>query len=61
MAPTIAQCGPSDSPDSMYQLSFPLAEALALPDAVRTRLGFDMDYGQGLGLYDPSVVLPSGS
>lgn len=38
-------------------VSIPLAEALALPDAVRTRLGFDMDYGDGLGFYDPSVLL----
>lgn len=39
-------------------VSIPLAEAHALPDAVRTRLGFDMDYGGGLGFYDPSVLLP---
>ena len=39
------------------QLSFPLDEALALPEDVRERLGFGMDYGDGLGFYDPSVVL----
>ena len=39
-------------------LSMPLADALALPDDVRSRLGFDMDYGDGgLGFYDPSVLL----
>jgi ectoine hydroxylase-related dioxygenase (phytanoyl-CoA dioxygenase family) len=41
-------------------VSIPLAEARALPDAMRTRLGFDMDYGGGLGFYDPSVLLASG-
>ncbi|MEO1056187.1 MAG: phytanoyl-CoA dioxygenase family protein [Actinomycetota bacterium] len=40
------------------QLSMPLADALALPNEVRARLGFDMNYGDGgLGFYDPSVVL----
>jgi len=38
-------------------LSIPLADAHALPDAMRTRLGFDSDYGGGLGFYDPSVLL----
>lgn len=40
-------------------VSFPLAEALALSDKERTRLGFDMEYGGGLGFYDPRVVLGS--
>ena len=40
-------------------LSIPFADALALPEKTRTRLGFDTDYnGQGLGFYDPSVLLP---
>jgi ectoine hydroxylase-related dioxygenase (phytanoyl-CoA dioxygenase family) len=39
-------------------LSMPLVEALALPAGVRTRLGFDSDYGDGgLGFYDPTVLL----
>lgn len=38
-------------------VSMPLADALALPDAVRSRMGFAMDYGGGLGFYDPSAVL----
>lgn len=39
-------------------LSMPLADALALPAEVRTRLGFDTDYGSGgLGFYDPTVLL----
>ena len=39
-------------------LSMPLAEAMALPDDVRSRLGFAMDYGDGgLGFYDQSVLL----
>ena len=38
-------------------LSMPAADAFALPDAVRSRLGFAMDYGSGgLGFYDPSVL-----
>ncbi|MEM9893129.1 MAG: phytanoyl-CoA dioxygenase family protein [Actinomycetota bacterium] len=37
--------------------TMPLAEALALPDATRRRLGFDMDYNGALGFYDPSVLL----
>lgn len=41
-------------------LSIPLADALALPADVRTRLGFDHDYGDGLGFYDPSVLAPKG-
>jgi len=41
------------------QISIPLAEAMALPAPVRTRLGFDMDYGGGLGFFDRSVVLDS--
>lgn len=41
-------------------LSMPLADALALPAEVRTRLGFDTDYGDGgLGFYDPTVLLGS--
>ena len=31
---------------------------LALPDAVRSRPGFDMDYESSLGVYDHSVLLP---
>lgn len=38
-------------------LSMPLADAMSLPDDVRSRLGFAMDYG-GLGFYDPTVLLP---
>ena len=38
-------------------VSMPLAEAMALPDRVRTRLGFDMDYEHSLGFYDPTVLL----
>ncbi len=38
-------------------LSIPLADVLALPADVRMRLGFDRDYGDGLGFYDPSVLL----
>ena len=39
-------------------LSMPLADALALPAEMRTRLGFDMDYGDGgLGFYDPTVLI----
>lgn len=38
-------------------LSFPLADALALPDDVRDRLGFGFDNGDGLGFYDPTAVL----
>lgn len=39
-------------------LSMPLADALALPAETRTRLGFDMDYGDGgLGFYDPTALL----
>ncbi|MDB4109993.1 hypothetical protein N9574_01935 [bacterium] len=35
----------------------PAADAFALPDAVRSRLGFAMDHADGgLGFYDPSVV-----
>ncbi len=41
-------------------VSMPLADALELPEPVRSRLGFDMDYGDGgLGFYDPRVVLGS--
>ena len=40
-------------------VSMPLADALALPEPVRGRLGFDMDYGSGgLGFYDPTVLIP---
>lgn len=45
-------------------LSMPIADALALPEAVRSRLGFAMDYGDGgLGFYDRSVLTaaPSGA
>lgn len=42
-------------------LSIPLADALALPADVRTRLGFDRDYGGGLGFYDPTVLAPRAS
>ncbi len=39
-------------------LSMPLADAVALPADVQTRLGFDTDYGDGgLGFYDPAVLL----
>jgi ectoine hydroxylase-related dioxygenase (phytanoyl-CoA dioxygenase family) len=39
-------------------LSMPLADAVALPADVQTRLGFDTDYGSGgLGFYDPAVLL----
>ena len=39
-------------------LSMPLADALALPDQVGARLGFDMDYDDGgLGFYDPTVMM----
>ncbi len=38
-------------------LSMPLTDALALPDSMRSRLGFAMDYGDGgLGFYDRSVL-----
>ena len=43
-------------------LSMPAADAFALPDAVRSRLGFAMDYGDGgLGFYDASVLSASTS
>jgi len=42
-------------------VSIPLADALALPEKVRMRLGFDMEYGGGLGFFDPSVLVTSGS
>ena len=43
-------------------LSMPAADAFALPDAIRSRLGFAMDYGDGgLGFYDPSVLSASTS
>jgi hypothetical protein len=32
-------------------------EALVLPRAVRSRLGFDADYGAGLGFFDPPVLM----
>ncbi|MEM8924210.1 MAG: phytanoyl-CoA dioxygenase family protein [Actinomycetota bacterium] len=38
-------------------VSIPLADALALPGPVRSRLGFAMDYENSLGFYDPSVLL----
>ena len=37
-------------------LSMPLTEAMALPEAVQQRLGFGMNYNDGLGFYDPSVL-----
>ena len=38
-------------------LSMPAADAFALSEAVRSRLGFSMDYdGDGLGFYDRSVL-----
>jgi len=38
-------------------LSMPAADAWVLPEAVRSRLGFAMDYGSGgLGFYDRSVL-----
>ncbi|MGH1489391.1 MAG: phytanoyl-CoA dioxygenase family protein [Acidimicrobiales bacterium] len=38
-------------------LSMPYADARLLPEAVRSRLGFSMDYGDGgLGFYDSSVL-----
>ncbi len=38
-------------------LSMPAVDAFALPEAVRSRLGFAMDYGSGgLGFYDRSVL-----
>ena len=40
-------------------LSMPLAEALALPAAVKSRMGFDQAYDGGLGFYDESVLLGS--
>ncbi len=40
-------------------LSIPFAEAMELPADVRMRLGFDQDYGGGLGLYDPRVLAQS--
>ncbi|MGI9616968.1 MAG: phytanoyl-CoA dioxygenase family protein [Acidimicrobiales bacterium] len=39
-------------------VSMPLADVLALPDAMRTRLGFDTDYEGSLGFYDRSVLAP---
>ncbi len=38
-------------------VSYPLADALALPEDIRERLGFGMDYENGLGFYDPFVLL----
>ncbi len=38
-------------------LSIPLAEALALPPAMRSRMGFDQEYDGALGFYDESVLL----
>lgn len=39
-------------------VSIPLTDVLALPDAMRSRLGFDMDYENSLGFYDRSVLAP---
>ncbi len=38
-------------------LSMPLADALALPETTRERLGFAMDYNGDLGFYDATVTL----
>ena len=39
-------------------VSIALADVLALPDAMRSRLGFDMDYENSLGFYDRTVLAP---
>lgn len=39
-------------------VSMPLADALALPDAVRDRLGFGKAYEGSLGFYDRTVLAP---
>ena len=42
-------------------VSMPLADALALPEDVKARLGFAMDYGDGgLNFFDPRPVLGDG-
>lgn len=42
-------------------VSMPLADALALPDDVKARLGFAMDYGDGgLNFFDPRPALGQG-
>ena len=38
-------------------VSIPLADVRAMPEPVRSRLGFAMDYGGGLGFYDPTALL----
>ncbi|MEM7094191.1 MAG: phytanoyl-CoA dioxygenase family protein [Actinomycetota bacterium] len=38
-------------------VSMPLADVFTLPKPVQERLGFGMNYGGGLGFYDPSVLL----
>jgi hypothetical protein len=38
-------------------VSIPLADALAIAEAVQATLGFGMDYGGGLGFFDPSVLV----
>ena len=40
-------------------VSIPLADAMALPEEIQSRIGFAMDYENSLGFYDPSVVLSS--
>ena len=37
-----------------------LEEAVSLPEAVQSRIGFSMDHEGGLGFYDPSVILKAG-
>ena len=38
-------------------LSIPIADVRNLPEKMRTRLGFDMDYGNGgLGFYEPKIL-----
>ena len=42
-------------------VSMPLADALALPEDVKARLGFAMDYGDGgINFFDPRPVLGDG-
>ncbi len=42
-------------------VSMPLGDALALPAEMQERLGFGMNYGGGLGFYDPRPVLGADS
>ncbi|MDE0320821.1 MAG: hypothetical protein OXI97_13175 [Acidimicrobiaceae bacterium] len=39
-------------------LGIPTCSADDDPDAMRSRLGFDMDYENSLGFYDRSVLAP---